>query len=305
MKKLAVTILAVMMAMGMSAQVKVFPKMQKGNEAVYKSVLKLNIPGTKGEIIANSETRYTIVAETAEGYELETEMTDFNSNVTEDDLPGQIMMMGLGLTKGVKTTLLLDKNGRPVGTKNYTEIKALCEEACDKFVQRLLEKMPEVAQMVPTDMLKQQIMESVSEESLVETLRNNGVLALNGRTIMTGAQEDYTNEQGLKMKRMYLLMSNDGKKIRTSGTLNMTKDELKQLFIEQIEQSMPDQAEAVKQNIDMMMDSGMLKMDITETTDFTLRDNQWVQTMTSNVKSNAMGQDSTVETTMEYVSGNF
>lgn len=305
MKRFFVTILTVMVVMGMSAQVKVAPKMQKGNEAVYKTSVKLNIPGTKGEITANFETRYTVVGETADGYEMEVEMTSFESNAAADDMVGQILTTSLGLTKGVKSVMLTDKNGRVTGMKNFSEVKAHSEKVCEQVIQTLLDKMPEVAQMLPADMMKQQIMESITEEDLVGALSNNGLFALNGRTIMTGAQEDYTNEQGMKMKRMYLLMGTDGKKIRTSGTLNMTKDEIKQLFIKQIEQSMPDQAEAVKQNIDMLMDSGMLKMDITETTDFTLRDNQWVQSLTSNVKSNAMGQDSTVETTMEYVSGNF
>ena len=305
MKKLSVIILIVMMALGAQAQVKVTPKLQKGLEAVYKSNMKLSMPGTKGDIVANSTTRYTIVGETADGYELETMMTDFDTNVADDDVPGQLMMMSMSLIKGVKSIVLLDKNGRPIGLKNFDELHELSAKACDQAIAKLLEKMPEIAQMIPTDMLKQQVMESLTEKATVDMLCNNGVLALNGRTIMTGAQEEYTNEQGMKMKRMYLLMGTDGKKIRTSGTLNMTKDEMKQLFIDQIEATMPDQAEAVKQNIDMLMESGMLKMDITDTTDFTLRDDQWVQTLTTNAKSNTMGQESTVETTTEFVSGNF
>ena len=77
------------------------------------------------------------------------------------------------------------------------------------------------------------------------------------------------------------------------------------MVIKQLEESMPDQVEAMKQNIDAMMDSGMLKMDITETADYTLRDDQWVQTLTIESKSDAMGQQTTATATIEYVSSNF
>ena len=149
MKKLSVIILIVMMALGAQAQVKVTPKLQKGLEAVYKSNMKLSMPGTKGDIVANSSTRYTIVGETADGYELETMMTDFDTNVADDDVPGQLMMMSMSLIKGVKSIVLLDKNGRPTGLKNFDELHELSAKACDQVSQNCWRRCPRLHRCFP------------------------------------------------------------------------------------------------------------------------------------------------------------
>lgn len=306
MKKLSVIILTAMIAMGAQAQVKVAPKMQKGAKVTYKSTTTMALPGVSEPINMTNFVDYTVVDETADGYILETVCRDFTSNVKEDDVIGTLMTMGQQLMNSQKTTYQLDKQGQVVAIVNYEELRAKSEAMCDKMVATLTEKMPQITQMMPADQLKAQIMDEMTEENVVKMVKTTpSVLSLNGRTIMTGAQDEYTGQQDLKMKRMYLLTSTDGKKIRTSATVNMTKDELKAMVIKQLEESMPDQVEAIKQNIDAMMDSGMLKMDITETADYTLRDDQWVQTLSIETKSNAMGQESTSTGVIEYVSSNF
>ena len=306
MKKLSVIILTAMIAMGAQAQVKVAPKMQKGAKVTYKSATTMTLPGVQEPITMTGFVDYTIVDETADGYILESACRDFTTNVKEGDVIGTLMTMGQQLMSSQKTMYQLDKQGQVVGIVNYEELRAKSEAMCDKMVATLTEKIPQITQMMPADQLKAQIMDQMSEENIVKMVKTTpSVLSLNGRTIMTGAQDEYVGQQDLKMKRMYLLTSTDGKKIRTSATVNMSKDELKAMVIKQLEESMPDQVEAIKQNIDAMMDSGMLKMDITETADYTLRDDQWVQTLSVETKSNAMGQESTGTSVIEYVSSNF
>lgn len=306
MKKLSVIIFAMMMVMGAQAQVKVAPKLAKGNEATYNTKVSMNVPGVENEIVMNINATFSVVEETPDGFIIATKPNSFESNVKEDDFLGQVMTMAVEMANKLKTQLVANKEGKIVGIKDYDKLKAESETLINDMVDKVASKIPqEMAGMIPVDMLKQEAAEKISEKALVESMQNAGPFALNGRTIMTGAQEEYVGEQGMKMKRLYLLTSTDGKKIRTSGTLNMTKEEMKQMFIEQIEQSMPDQAEAVKQNIDMMMDSGMLKMEITDTSDYTLTDNQWVQSVTTTVVSSTMGQESKVTTTMELVDSKF
>ena len=105
-------------------------------------------------------------------------------------------------------------------------------------------------------------------------------MMLNGKSLMTGAQEDYTNEQGLKMKRMYFV---NGKSITTNGSMSMTKDEMKQFLISQVEKLMPGQADMVKENI--------VKIDSKETATYELQDDGWVKTMKVETTYNAMGQE--------------
>lgn len=306
MKKLSVIILTAMIAMGAQAQVKVAPKMQKGAKVTYKSTTMMAMPGVQEPITMTSFIDYTIVDETADGYLLESTIRDFTANVKEDDIIGNLITAGQQLTEGQQVKYNLNKQGQVVSVANYDEVKARAEKAVDVMVSKLEQKLPMITRMMSVEQMKQQFSEAFSEEMLVKSVKTMpNVLSLNGRTIMTGAQDEYVGEQDMKMKRMYLLTSTDGKKIRTSSTLNMSKDELKAMVIKQLEESMPDQVEAMKQNIDAMMDSGMLKMDITETADYTLRDDQWVQTLTIESKSDAMGQQTTATSTIEYVSSNF
>ena len=306
MKKLSAIVMAMMMAVGMQAQVKVAPKMQKGAQVTYKNAVTMNMPGLSEPIALSYLEDYTIVDETADGYILKVETRDFSSNVKDDDVMGTIVAAATELGANLTRQYKVNKQGQVTGYVDYEATKKEAEAYCDKLVNTINEKMPEVGTLMPVDALKEQISEKVTEEGLVNQVKAQpGVLCLNGRTIMTGAQEDYANEQDMKMKRMYLLTSTDGKMIRTSATLNMTKDEIKQMIIKEIEQAMPDQAEAIKQNIDMMIDSGMMKMDLTETADYTLRDDQWVKTLSVETKTNTMGQESTTTATLEFVSSNF
>ena len=121
------------------------------------------------------------------------------------------------------------------------------------------------------------------------------VLTLNGKTLMTGAQEEYVNEMGVKMKRMYFV---NGKNITTNSSMDMSKDDLKKLVIAQVEKMAPEQASVVKENIDAVMDSGMIKIDVKETATYELADDNWVKSIKAEVNNETMGQKMTVATTV-------
>ena len=120
---------------------------------------------------------------------------------------------------------------------------------------------------------------------ILASLRNTGVLSLNGKTISNGATDSYENEEGFKMKRMFFVA---GKNIIVNSTLNMSKDELKTLIIKQVEEQAPEQAEMIKQNIDMVM--GQMKFEVTGKSTFTMQDNGWVKSVKTEASQEAMGQ---------------
>ena len=91
----------------------------------------------------------------------------------------------------------------------------------------------------------------------------------------------------MKMKRMYFVQ---GKNIVANSTLNMTKDEMKEMLIQMVEKSAPDQAAMVKENIDQIMSSGMLKMDMKETVTYELQDDGWVKSIKGESTTETMGQ---------------
>jgi hypothetical protein len=94
------------------------------------------------------------------------------------------------------------------------------------------------------------------------------------------------------MKRMYFV---NGKSIVTNGSANITKDELKAMIIEQVEKTMPAQAEIVKQNIDQLLSSGMLKVDIKETSTYEMGDDSWVKSVKTESNSEFVGTKTVVK----------
>ena len=125
---------------------------------------------------------------------------------------------------------------------------------------------------------------------------SNSPLALNGKTVVIGAQDEYTNDQGMKMKRMYFLAGNN--KVTTTSTMNMSKEEMKQMIIDKVSEMAPDQADMVKQNIDMVMASGMMKIEATEKANYELDANGWVKSITVENETNSMGQKVKINATV-------
>jgi hypothetical protein len=143
--------------------------------------------------------------------------------------------------------------------------------------------------------LKEQLLESVAEEPLFKSMTGtNSPLLLFGKTIMTGAQEEIVNLQGLNMKRMYFV---NGKDVTTNATLSMSKEQIKKLILAQMEKMMPEQADAIKAQIDQLMESGMLKLDAKETTTFKLQDDFWPKAWNTEATNESAGQKNVTKTT--------
>lgn len=295
MKKLMMVSILLTAALAAQAQLKVAPKMQKGIEKVYVSKATTTIPGQK-EINITAETKYSVVDANADGYLLEAVVTTFESDVTDDNIAGKILTASQELMKGLKIRLATNKDGKVEKIANYAELKPQMEALCDKVVDKMLEAVPQLSQVMSKDVLKNQVMEGITEDALVKSMQNaTSVLTLNGKTLMTGAQEEYVNEMGLKMKRMYFV---NGKNVTTNSSMSMTKDELKKLIIEQVEKMAPEQAGMIKENIDAVMESGMVKMDMSETATYELGDDNWVKSIKNDATNETMGQKTTVATTV-------
>lgn len=295
MKKLMMVSILLTAALAAQAQLKVAPKMQKGIEKVYVSKATTTIPGQK-EINITAETKYSVVDANADGYLLEAVVTTFESDVTDDNIAGKILTASQELMHGLKIRLATNKDGKVEKIANYAELKPQMEALCDKVVDKMLEAVPQLSQVMSKDVLKNQVMEGITEDALVKSMQNaTSVLTLNGKTLMTGAQEEYVNEMGLKMKRMYFV---NGKNVTTNSSMSMTKDELKKLIIEQVEKMAPEQAGMIKENIDAVMESGMVKMDMSETATYELADDNWVKSIKNDATNETMGQKTTVATTV-------
>lgn len=278
-------------ALLVNAQVKVSPKMEKGMKKTYVVEAVTTVANQK-PITLTTETQYEVKDATADGYVLDIVMSSIKTDADQSDQMGRIFSLSTEIMKDIHTTYATDKDGKVTKILNYEEIK----EKAGKGIDKLLAEVPMPASLTK-EMLKEQIMNNISEEQLLQSLQaNTSPLTMIGKTITTGLQDEFKNGQGLNLKRTYTV--NDDGTIQTTSTMDLSKEELKQLVIAQVEKLMPSQAETLKQNIDMVLNSGMMKMEIKENATFTLTADGWVNSITSELNSNTMGTVTTAKTTV-------
>jgi hypothetical protein len=287
MKKLMTVSLMLTIALALQAQVKVAPKMEKGTVKTYATEAVITIP-SQGDVKMTTDSKFTITDATADGYVLEMVCTDVKTECEPGNIAGKLMAAAEEMMKDAVVRAAVDKNGRVQDILNADEVKAGLDANADTFIDQLMTDMPQLAGVVSKEGLKKQVSQSLTIDALVQTLQEaTSPLALNGKTIMTGAQEEFVNKEGIKMKRLYFV---NGKTIIANSTINMTEDEIKQFIIKQVEQSAPDQAQMIKDNIDQLMKSGMLKMDFKESATYELQDDGWVKSIVVDSSTETMGQ---------------
>lgn len=287
MKKLMMVSLLLTVAMALQAQVKVAPKMQKGTVKTYVADATITLPG-QGDVKVTADSKYTITDATADGFVLEMVSTDVKTECEPGNIAGKLMAAAEEMMKGAVVKAAVDKEGRIQNILNGDEVKARIDTQADAFIDQMMTDVPQLAGIVSKENLKKQVTNSLTVEGLVETLQaSTSPLALNGKTIMTGNQEEFVSKDGMKMKRLYFV---NGKTIIANSAMNMTEEEMKQLIIKQVEKSAPDQAQMVKDNIDQLMSSGMLKMNHKETATYELDDDGWVKSIVVESTTETMGQ---------------
>ena len=281
MKKLILTSVVLLVALMAQAQTKIAPKLENGFKAVYTEKSTVNMMGK--ELTINSDNEYAVSDVTADGAVITITNTGMDIPSIEGiDPVNALLLMSAQLTKGTVVKLAVNADGVPQKILNFDEVKEKVGETIDANIGKMFEAMPELSQATTKEDLTKQLMETVSEEMLFADF---DVLALNGKTIANGYQDTYTNGDGMKMKRMYFIA---GKKIISNATLDMSKDDLKEFIIKQVEKEAPEQAQMIKENIDMVM--GQLKFDATEKHTYELQDNNWPATITSEETKDSMGQ---------------
>ena len=288
MKKVMLFSMMMLMALVANAQLKVAPKLEKGVEKTYVTETTMSLPG-QGDVKMIVENKYRVADATPDGFLWDVTTTDVKMEAAPDNIVGKLMGAAEEMMLGQTLNVATDKDGKLLKIVNFEELKPKMEQLASELMDKMVKELPQLE--AAKDMLGQQIKGSINEEKLVSTFRDaTSIMALNGKAIMTGAQEDIVNSDGFKMKRMYFV---NGKNITTNSSINMTKDEMKDMIIKQVEQNAPDQAAMIKENIDQVMESGMLKIDVKEKATYELADDGWVKALKVENTTESMGQSST------------
>jgi len=286
MKKLLVMSLALLATMSMSAQVKVAPTLQKGMKKVYSLVSKANMGG-QIDFTVNYDLTYAVTDASAEGFTIDITTSNLQVEST-NGLMAEVMNLGSAMLENQPISVLTDKDGKIQKIANFEQVKAGAADMIDKCIDNLYKNYPSAEQMVPRDELKAQVSEGFTEESLLSVVTNATTpMALNGMTVQSMAQDNIQGGLGnmaIPMKRMFFV-TNSNKTITTNSQVNMTPEELKAFIIKQVEENAPEQAEMIKQNIDAVAASGMMKVEGNEKTIYNLDADGWMKSIeqTSNL----------------------
>ena len=291
MKKILSTGLLLLTALVAGAQTKIAPKMQKGMQKTYVTETVTTIAGQK-PITMTVETQYAVTDVTPDGYVMEVTVTDVQTDADKNDMVGRIVSLSMEMLKNVKSSLATDKDGKVTRILNFEDVK----NGAKKIIDKALEEVPAIPGF-STDMLEDQFMGQLTEKAILQQMQmNSSPFALNGKTVSSGMQDEYINHQGLKMKRTYSVGQNGT--IQTTSTIDMTPQEMKQMIIDQVEKLMPAQAETIRQNIDALISSGMMKFKMDVKDVYTLQADGWMKSITSEAISDTMGQKTTVKSTV-------
>ncbi len=285
MKRTLFSALVLLAALVAQAQTKIAPKLEKGMKMTYVETFTADAGGAA--IKGNSESQYVVTDVTPTGAVIEAT----NSNITIDGDKSNpmvgILSIAQKMMEGLPVRMATDADGRVVKLLNFADLKDKSMKTVNAMLDKLYAETPNLAQMMPREALTEQIGSKLTEEEILANYQNgNDVLSLNGKTLQNGATEKYEKE-GMKMKRMFFV---SGKSIVVNASLDMTKDELKQAIIDQVTKEAPEQAEMIKQNIDMLM--GQMTFDMKEKSTYQLQDNGWVKSITTETSQEMMGQSS-------------
>lgn len=295
MKKVFLLSIVILMSVSVFGQsIKVTPVLKKGMKKAYMNTTAVTTMDQT--ITITSDQLLTITKETPQGYEMTMENANFSSDAKDENLASRLLTLGSEILKDTKVQVSLNKEGKLLDIINYEEVKSKSIATGERMVDELLKAAPEISQVLTKEAIMEQVTGALTQENLIKSLTGNtNPLALFGLTIVNGMQDKYNNNM-VDLKRTWLV---NGKKIFASAKSDMSKEELKVYVLSQVEKLAPQHADMIKDNIDMVLNSGLVKIDVTENANYELGDDLWIKSMETTVETDMMGQKSSTRTKIQ------
>ena len=295
MKKVFLLSIVILMSVSVFGQsIKVTPVLKKGMKKAYTNTT--SVTTMDQTITIASDQLFSITKETSQGYEMTMENANFSSDAKDENLASRLLTLGSEILKDTKVQVSLNKEGKLLDIINYEEVKNRSVATGERMVDELFKAAPEISQVLTKEAIMEQVTGALTQENLIKSLTGNtNPLALFGLTIVNGMQDKYNNNM-VDLKRTWLV---NGKKIFASAKSDMSKEELKAYVLSQVEKLAPQQADMIKDNIDMVLNSGLVKIDVTENANYELGDDLWIKSMETTVETDMMGQKSSTRTKIQ------
>ncbi len=218
-----------------------------------------------------TEMRYTVTDVDATKATIEYVMTAFETKSSGNEKGAEAMdevQQIIAKLKDVPVIFETDADGKVQKLVNSETIQEKLNVAIKEFADKMFKMAPEMAQVMKKEDIEKQMHEKLTDAEILKIVADD-IFDLYGKTISNGMVED-KEDHGIHMKVTYSVANIFGtQNITAKGVANMSKEETKQLFFEQIDQAgLPDdQVRMIKSNFDQMAAAGMAKIEAMSCTD--------------------------------------
>ena len=272
--------------------VKVAAQWAKGDYAIYDNTNETTVASPMGgaptKIVKTSEVKYTVTDARADGYTIEvTPLSKSGNGSEESGAASQLMAKWSEKLVGKTMVMETDKDGKILKVSNLEALKAEMTKAFDELTATLSTEEDKMQESV----LRITFNSMMAEEHIIPLMAEGNFFDFYGKTFSTGMMED-DEVEGVKVKNTYVVMApknSDTFTIKSSMAVNMQKEDIKEMFVKQLKESMPDQIDAVMPQLDQMIESGMLKIEGTGSSTHVFKKNGWPQSVESSTTIGMMG----------------
>lgn len=299
MRRIVFSLACLLIGINAMAQLpmKITAKFAKGSQATYLFSSETTVGSPMGDSpiksISSSEVKFSVTEVRPDGYTIEATMLSVdgdNLNLPAEDAATKLMVDYLKQWVGKKAVLLADKDGKILSIKNYDALKTELSKVAEDLIKSFSAEGAEDSTL-PHEILQNALVKQLDEDKMISTFTGK-VFDFYGKTISTGMMEDIEVE-GMKAKDTYVISApknTDVYTINSTTVLAMSKDDLKAMLMKQLADNMPeDQVEALKPQIEQMIESGMMKIDGKGTATYVFKKDSWMQSMESTMTLDVMG----------------
>lgn len=304
MRRIVFSLACLLIGINAMAQlpIKITAKFAKGSQATYLFSSETTIGSPMGDSpiksISSSEVKFSVTEVRPDGYTIEATMLGVdgdNLNLPTEEAATKLIVDYLKQWVGKKAVLLTDKDGKILSIKNYDALKTDLSKVAEELIKTFTAEGAE-GSTLPQEVLQNALVKQLDEDKMISTFTGK-VFDFYGKTISTGMMEDIEVE-GMKAKDTYVISApknSDVCTINSTTVLAMSKDDLKAMLMKQLEDNMPeDQVEALKPQIDQMIESGMMKIDGKGTSTYVFKKDSWMQSMESTMTLDVIGNKSEI-----------
>ena len=312
MKKLFITLAFALAVTALNAQTLIKANFQKGDKAVYETVIDIegkSAAAGSESVKVTRQTKITVQEILRDGYIIEILTKDIAVDGDRSFLTqtGDMIIQSLN---NVPMLLRTDANGKITDILNYDEVQRKAWKFALTELDSLYNNNPNVERSMPKMKAMMSITKEVAKDVLIANINNNTFFYLLGKSLKNGYKEN-KEIRDIKSTVTYTL-SKKGNTMNIAGEIssNMTEAEVKAFIIDKMkgvgaDENLELMIAQLDAHWDRMKEIGMATMDINGTNNFQLLKSGWPTEYSSKIKANRMGVRITINSMTKLVQKNW